>query len=248
MQSQSLETATASIGAATPPHGEAGAATAATRPAWGGLPSGSPEAALFEALRPVRRRLANADGFPPYIVLSDAQLADLCRVRPGTFEVLAQVRGVGQQKLAKYGPQLLAAVRQHAAELNLALREAPEVIDEPSRPRKAEVNRESRTAAEQVLFARGDSLGELCVALQLAPGTVVEHLLRWVVTQERPGLAPWVSDADLARVQAAAASHGLQAAKPLFQALNGELHYPYVRLAQGFLQAQVARERMAADD
>ncbi|MBM4344996.1 MAG: HRDC domain-containing protein [Deltaproteobacteria bacterium] len=212
---------------------------AATRPPAGGLPPDSPEAALFAALRPVRRQLAANDGFPSYFVLSDAQLAHLCQVRPANFEVLAQVHGVGPAKLVKYGVPLLAAVRHHAADLGLQLRETLDVTETCARPRDRD--RDRRRPEEEARFARGESLGDLCVALSLAPATVVERLLRWVLAQDRPTLEPWVRDAELQQVRQAAAVHGLERLKPLYDALHGDLHYPYLRLAQGYLQAEAAR-------
>ncbi len=211
------------------------------RPPWGGLPAGSPEAALFEALRPIRRQLAAADGYSAYIVLSDAHLADLCQLRPANFEVLAQVRGMGQVKLARYGRELLAAVRDNAAVLGLELREQVDPNQRRTPPDRGGAGRERRRTEAEAMFARGDSLGDLCVALQLAPATVVEHLLQWVLAQNRTTLVPWISDADLERVRAAAAVHGVDLLKPLWAALDGALHYPYLRLAQGLLQAQGAQ-------
>jgi ATP-dependent DNA helicase RecQ len=65
----------------------------------------------FEALRAVRRRLADAAGVPAYVVFSDATLAEMAERRPATPEELLQISGVGPKKLENYGDEFLEALR-----------------------------------------------------------------------------------------------------------------------------------------
>jgi ATP-dependent DNA helicase RecQ len=70
-----------------------------------------PEAeALFLRLRALRKRLADAQGVPAYIVFSDAALRAMARARPATPEALLDVPGVGPVKLERYGNEFLAAI------------------------------------------------------------------------------------------------------------------------------------------
>jgi ATP-dependent DNA helicase RecQ len=66
---------------------------------------------LFERLRALRRRLADEQHVPAYVVFSDATLAAMAAVRPRTHEQLLQVTGVGQTKLARYGDEFLAVLQ-----------------------------------------------------------------------------------------------------------------------------------------
>ena len=73
----------------------------------------TPEAdALFEKLRAVRKRLADAEGVPAYIVFSDAALRGMASRRPRSEGELLQVPGVGPVKLERYGKAFLEAVRE----------------------------------------------------------------------------------------------------------------------------------------
>jgi ATP-dependent DNA helicase RecQ len=63
--------------------------------------------ALFERLRALRRRLADAQGVPAYVVFADATLAAMAALRPTTREELLRVSGVGQVKLERYGDAFL---------------------------------------------------------------------------------------------------------------------------------------------
>ena len=68
---------------------------------------------LFEHLRGVRRRLAEEEGVPPYVVAGDRTLQDLVRQRPRDAEALLGVHGIGEHKRDKYGADLLAAIEAY---------------------------------------------------------------------------------------------------------------------------------------
>jgi ATP-dependent DNA helicase RecQ len=65
---------------------------------------------LFEALRETRRALAAEAGVPAYVIFHDSTLREIAAARPASLAELAQVNGVGQAKLARYGDAMLAAV------------------------------------------------------------------------------------------------------------------------------------------
>ena len=67
---------------------------------------------LFEHLRKLRKQLADQQGFPPYIVMSDKVLHDLAALRPTTPEQMSTVSGIGDFKLKKYGADFLRAIRE----------------------------------------------------------------------------------------------------------------------------------------
>ena len=66
------------------------------------------ETAVFEKLRAWRNGRAEADGVPPYVVASNAELAGIARRRPATIAVLREVDGIGEGKAARYGTDILA--------------------------------------------------------------------------------------------------------------------------------------------
>jgi ATP-dependent DNA helicase RecQ len=68
---------------------------------------------LFEALRALRKSLADAQGVPPYIIFGDATLVEMARELPTSAAALLEVSGVGQKKLERYGEDFLAVIRGH---------------------------------------------------------------------------------------------------------------------------------------
>ena len=72
---------------------------------------------LFDALRSVRRRLAEKENVPAFVVFSDATLRDMCRLQPKTLDEMSEVKGVGEHKLRRYGEDFLAVVRDNRKKL-----------------------------------------------------------------------------------------------------------------------------------
>jgi len=70
---------------------------------------------LWEALRSLRRSLAEKQGVPPYVVFHDATLAEMVALRPQNLAAFAHISGVGERKLAAYGEEFIAVIREHAA-------------------------------------------------------------------------------------------------------------------------------------
>jgi ATP-dependent DNA helicase RecQ len=69
------------------------------------------EEQLLAALREKRLEIARKDAVPAYIVFSDRTLAEMAIMRPASLAALANVRGVGEMKLDRYGEQFLAVIR-----------------------------------------------------------------------------------------------------------------------------------------
>jgi ATP-dependent DNA helicase RecQ len=76
---------------------------------------------LFEALRVLRRKLADQRGVPAYVLFNDATLRDMARLRPSTPDALLTVRGVGEKKLADLGQRFLEEIVTYCRENRLAL-------------------------------------------------------------------------------------------------------------------------------
>lgn len=65
---------------------------------------------LFERLRALRLELANKQGYPPYIIMSDRTLRLLATIRPKTLDELSNISGIGEYKRDKYGPAFLKLI------------------------------------------------------------------------------------------------------------------------------------------
>jgi ATP-dependent DNA helicase RecQ len=80
-----------------------------------GARASSTDDSLFERLRALRKRLADEKGLPPYVIFHDSTLRQMAEHMPLDLDQFAALPGVGQAKLARYGGQFIAAVREHRA-------------------------------------------------------------------------------------------------------------------------------------
>ena len=67
---------------------------------------------LFDALRALRREIADREGVPAYVIFHDATLREMAAVRPTTADGLLDIGGVGERKLEKYGPEFLRLLQE----------------------------------------------------------------------------------------------------------------------------------------
>ena len=68
---------------------------------------------LFEALRALRKEVAEKAQVPPYVVFHDSTLREMTSARPETLAQLGRLPGIGAKKLEAYGEQFLRAIREH---------------------------------------------------------------------------------------------------------------------------------------
>ena len=72
---------------------------------------------LFNALRTLRRRLADEKDVPAYVIFSDVSLRLMARDQPTSLELMAGISGVGQKKLMEFGETFATAIGEYLAEL-----------------------------------------------------------------------------------------------------------------------------------
>lgn len=68
------------------------------------------EKKLWEALRTLRRRLAEEHNVPPYVIFHDATILEMLRLKPRTLGDMAMINGIGSHKLENYGPAFLEVI------------------------------------------------------------------------------------------------------------------------------------------
>jgi len=73
--------------------------------------AGANDDPLWLALKAKRTELARQQGVPPYVIFHDSTLMDMLSRRPATLDEMAEVSGVGQAKLERYGEEFLAILK-----------------------------------------------------------------------------------------------------------------------------------------
>ena len=80
-----------------------------------GLPptTGIEDPKLFEALRQLRTKCAEEEGFPPYIVFSDKVLHSLATIKPTSLDQFGNISGIGDHKKLKYGTRFVEVIKKY---------------------------------------------------------------------------------------------------------------------------------------
>jgi ATP-dependent DNA helicase RecQ len=192
---------------------------------------------LFEELRGLRRQLAEARQWQPYLVFSDATLRELARVRPSSLERMRLVYGVGETKLRDFGGQFLQVITEFCTERGLAAdqRSQPKNLEEPS---KFVARPGSRPHLAFELFRQGAAIDDVMHQTNRARSTVMDYLLEFVRRERPASIAAWVPDEVYQRVGAAARKVGTDRLKPIFIALGERVPYDEIRLVVTHLLVQ----------
>lgn len=74
--------------------------------------AGPAEEALFIRLKALRKAVAERNGVPPYVIFPDRSLREMAALRPADPVSFGEISGVGEVKLAKYGPEFIREIRR----------------------------------------------------------------------------------------------------------------------------------------
>ncbi|MFN7022451.1 MAG: RecQ family ATP-dependent DNA helicase [Phycisphaerales bacterium] len=205
--------------------GRAGTATAEHRPL------STDEAALFESLRALRRAIAEELGVPPFVVFADTTLEELARVRPGSIDSFADIRGVGRAKLAQFGERfvknILAFCREHRLQTDAA--PAARTPPTPVAPAKTGSPLHETRKRAFAMFDRGASTLEVAAAMRKAPSTAEQYLAEYIVHTRPASIAAWVDDQTYKRIAETADTLGESRYKPIREHLGEGVTYAQIR-------------------
>jgi ATP-dependent DNA helicase RecQ len=170
---------------------------------------------LWEALRALRKRLADEQSVPSYVIFQDSVLLDMVQKRPQSLSELGRLSGIGERKLERYGADFLALLKDHGT--------AP--------PKKAVMN---DTVEETLkLFRLGMDVERIAERRGLKTSTVYEHLataiqLGWVEVNEAVDL-PRDEAARIEKVWRGLPEEERRGLKPLYEAFDGKYEYGLLR-------------------
>lgn len=139
--------------------------------------AGAGDPGLFDRLRRLRKELADEEEIPPYMVFSDATLRDMVARRPATRARLLSVRGVGEQKLEKYGERFLREITRFRK------RETALSRDQPAPAGKVPFSRDTLRETRD-LYRRGLTVREIAFRRDLTEDIVGAHLESLILVGE----------------------------------------------------------------
>ncbi len=189
--------------------------------------------ALFNELKQLRRQLADKENVPPYIVFSDATLAELVAYLPITKSDISRISGFGDVKLAKYGDAFLDAVQTYCLRNSLStqihLKSAKQQRTKKTRPDAGGSQRQSLQ-----LFLEGNAIEEIAARRSLAVSTVESHLGEFIRKGELDIRDVIPDESRLARILKAVEDTGGYSLGSVKEKLGEEIGYGEIKAVQNY--------------
>lgn len=148
--------------------------------------------ALQKALWLWRRRTAEQNGVPPYVIMSNELMLRIAETRPRNEDELAQLPGMGEQRLQHYGPSILDLVKlnpQQAGDEALlasqrnAQSEATEAIKQKLQQNLSTV---SPQVERRIFLKLQEMRQKKAIAERIPPYTVAGNTLLKTIAQQAP--------------------------------------------------------------
>ena len=190
------------------------------------------DALLFEALRVLRKQVADEAQVPPYVIFSDRSLIEMATYFPQSDSAFLATYGVAQRKLAAHGERFMALIRDYCAEHDLKERPRPGSLSSTTRSGSTKKRRYQEVGE---LFASGYELEELQNLYKVKLSTIISHLSRYQQTggdvdAERVLVASNLPSEQQEQVLALLDELGYERLGPIYTALDGKVSYDELRL------------------
>ncbi len=191
---------------------------------------------LFDRLRDLRWRLAQARNVPPYVIFGDRSLQEMACYLPQSREAFSGISGVGRVKLNEFADDFLTVIRDHAEPLGLA--ERPRTRRRTGRDRAT--RRQGSTYRQTLdLLLSGLSISEVSQRRQLTEATIMSHLERLIASGETLSLERELPPQErLTRIEQAFADTESWNLAPVRDLLGDDFSYQELRLVRAWLDQQ----------
>lgn len=199
---------------------------------------------LFEILRDLRKTLADEAGLPPYVIFHDSTLKEMATYYPSKLEDLANISGVGEVKLNKYGDAFLKSITEYRESKGIE----PQEIIPKQRTTTAE-KRPSETKSSTIqetleLYKQGLTLEEIAEKRSLSINTIASHLEKLIFAGENIDISSFVPEEQQALVTEVMRDVGPEFLRPIKEQLGDAFSYEQIRLVRAKV---LSREHMGAD-
>ena len=187
-------------------------------------------ATLLKRLRSLRKRLADRQGVPPYIVFTESTLRQMAQRMPRSLSKISRISGVGSRKLDQYGQVFVDEINAFCEENGVGAQ--PESV-----PDSPPVVNHTRALTLQ-LYEEGHSIADIARLRNLRPTTIIGHLAALIEAGQAIDLSQVVSadrQTAIRQVLEQAESFHLS---DLRDRLGEDYSYDEIRLVQGAMRGQ----------
>ena len=174
---------------------------------------------LFEELRQLRKKIAEEENVPPYIVFSDVSLKDMEKRLPKDGKDFLQINGVGETKNKKYGRRFLAVIKTYQNSIS----------HEPQ-TKKRKSPSELKTYD---LYKEGLNVMDIAKERELAETTIYGHFIKLHQSGKTINLYDFIGKGEIQQIVKAKDQimPENEALKPIFEHFEEEVPYWKIKMA-----------------
>lgn len=211
--------------------------------AWQDAP---PEALLLLGrLRSLRKRLADDQAVPPYVVFAESSLRQMALDRPQTRDQFAQISGVGSRKLSQYGQvftqEILSFCQEQGLEVVSESAVSASVFEEiPSAARRSTATLTNTHFVTLHHYQQGLSPAEIAIERGLRLSTITDHLERLMQGGHNIDIDKLVSPERQGVIRDAIAAIDSTSLRDIRDRLGETYDYNEIRLVRGDWERQKA--------
>jgi ATP-dependent DNA helicase RecQ len=193
---------------------------------------------LFEKLRQLRKRLADEQGVPSYIIFGDTSLRFMARQYPATADEFRRVSGVGETKLKAYGAAFLEEITAHLrTNARQIFADDSFTAPTPTAVKKTRGELMNDTVRETLRqFRAGSSPEDVARSRGLTAGTIYGHLASALEAGEALELDRLFTEAETQTIRAAFEKAGWGTLSGAHTLLGGQVDYGRLRLFRALKQ------------
>ena len=191
--------------------------------------------ALFEKLRALRKSLADQQHVPPFIVFSDRTLHDMCCCYPLTLSDMAEITGVGDVKLERYGEEFIKAVRTYIDENPEILIPEKQSFASPVNPVRTKITGETVEKTFELL-SQGHSVEKIAESRNLAESTIAKHIEQLIMDGREIDMDHLVDRSKQEEIGKIFQSLQSWQLKPVIERFKGSVSYEEAKYVRAFMQ------------
>jgi len=138
------------------------------------VPEGVPNPKLYAELLHYRQTMADKHGITPRAVLTSESLRELVSVLPTTQKAIGKIHGIARKRLARYGKDIEAIIRQYCRVNQISMDQVP--VENQSQPESGPSTKQMSLA----MFQAGQTVEQIAKERGLSPITIQGHLAYYV--------------------------------------------------------------------
>jgi ATP-dependent DNA helicase RecQ len=186
---------------------------------------------LFETLKRLRKKLADEESIPPYIIFHDSSLKAMATQLPESLADLRMINGVGERKLEKYGDQFLQVITGYCREKDIK----PGYVSTYVPPRDNTITSTVQKTLE--LHNQNLTIGEIAEKRNLATSTIASHFEKLILSGEEIDIDKFIDKNKQDIIVNTLAILGDEELSPVKKQLGDEFSYNEIRLVRAYLMS-----------